>query len=75
MDKTKNGSLSNIRNNVILNNASAIEGVMREAQQAGWQVENLGWILKGEAEDIGRNLIEYFPGWSRMRRGKNQFAL
>jgi len=59
MDKAKNRSPSNVRNTVILNNASAIDGVMRVAQQAGWQVENLGWILKGEAEDIGRNLTGY----------------
>ena len=46
-DKKKKGSLSNIRNYVILNNASAVEGAMRVAQQAGWQVVNLGWILQG----------------------------
>ena len=49
-----------VRNSVILNNASAVEGAMNAARQAGWEVENLGWILQGEAEDAGRNLAGLF---------------
>ena len=52
----ENQSIHPVSNFVIMNNASAVEGALSVARQAGWQVENLGWILHGEAEDTGRNL-------------------
>lgn len=57
-ETTKSGEacLEGVMNEIILNNASAVEGVLAEVGIAGWNSQVLEGNLKGEAREAGRRL-------------------